>query len=118
MIMKRIRDGSKTADTFADEKFVLDPRYRIVKLLGKGTYGTVVSAVDTKGHGENGIPVAIKKVTRMWNHEVLLLRTIREVKLMKHFRGHRNVSIFRGGGHPVRAWVLPQFPSYASNPGR
>lgn len=94
LIIKRNREGSKTSETFADEKFVVDSRYKILKLLGKGTYGTVVSALDTKGSPEDGIPVAIKKVTRIWNHEVLLLRTVREVKLMKHFRGHRNVSTF------------------------
>lgn len=86
------KEKPKTSETFGDQLFVVDARYKLLKLLGKGTYGTVVMALDTKGTSDDGVPVAIKKVSRVWSHEVLLLRTLREVKLMKHFRGHRNVS--------------------------
>jgi len=36
--------------------------------------------------------VAIKKVTNVFSKKILAKRALREIKLLQHFRGHRNVS--------------------------
>ena len=41
--------------------------------------------------------VAIKKVTNVFSKKILAKRALREIKLLQHFRGHRNVS---GAGLP------------------
>lgn len=35
--------------------------------------------------------VAIKKVTNVFSKKILAKRALREIKLLQHFRGHRNV---------------------------
>jgi hypothetical protein len=39
--------------------------------------------------------VAIKKVTNVFSKKILAKRALREIKLLQHFRGHRNVSVRR-----------------------
>ena len=36
--------------------------------------------------------MAIKKVTNVFSKKILAKRALREIKLLQHFRGHRNVS--------------------------
>lgn len=38
--------------------------------------------------------VAIKKVTNVFSKKILAKRALREIKLLQHFRGHRNVCLF------------------------
>jgi mitogen-activated protein kinase 7 len=38
-----------------------------------------------------GDGVAIKKVTNVFSKKILAKRALREIKLLQHFRGHRNV---------------------------
>ncbi|KAJ1965787.1 mitogen activated protein kinase 2 [Dipsacomyces acuminosporus] len=42
-------------------------------------------------HIETGQHVAIKKVSRVGEKEVLAKRSLREIKLMRHFSGHENI---------------------------
>ncbi len=35
--------------------------------------------------------MAIKKVTNVFSKKILAKRALREIKLLQHFRGHRNV---------------------------
>lgn len=72
--------------------FSIDSRYQIEEVLGKGSYGTVCRAVQINSIGEPS-RIAIKRVTDIFRREVLLKRAIRELKLMKHFKGHKNVCI-------------------------
>ena len=44
-----------------------------------------------------GDGVAIKKVTNVFSKKILAKRALREIKLLQHFRGHRNVC-FRSTG--------------------
>lgn len=37
--------------------------------------------------------VAIKKVTNVFSKKILAKRALREIKLLQHFRGHRNVGL-------------------------
>lgn len=82
--------------------FSIDSRYKIIAVLGKGSYGTVCSAIDYKTMENSGtvydpsnpskaFRVAIKKVFNVFNKEVLLKRAVRELKLMRHFKGHKNI---------------------------
>ena len=52
---------------------------------------------DTRRHSaasdmHTGEGVAIKKVTNVFSKKILAKRALREIKLLQHFRGHRNVS--------------------------
>lgn len=40
---------------------------------------------------QTGDGVAIKKVTNVFSKKILAKRALREIKLLQHFRGHRNV---------------------------
>ncbi len=40
---------------------------------------------------QTGEGVAIKKVTNVFSKKILAKRALREIKLLQHFRGHRNV---------------------------
>ena len=44
-------------------------------------------------NNQTGEGVAIKKVTNVFSKKILAKRALREIKLLQHFRGHRNVSI-------------------------
>ncbi|PIA18741.1 Pkinase-domain-containing protein [Coemansia reversa NRRL 1564] len=61
--------------------------YRIVRDIGQGAYGFVCEAE----HIETGQHVAIKKVSRVGEKEILAKRSLREIKLMRHFSGHENI---------------------------
>lgn len=74
---------------FEKANFLIDSRYKVQQILGKGSYGTVCSAIDTGSQDKNAL--AIKKVCNIFNKEVLLKRAIRELKLMEFFKGHKNI---------------------------
>lgn len=76
---------------YDDINFAIDNRYTIQKLLGKGTYGVVCQATETGA--SNGRRIAIKKVMKIFTNEILVKRAFRELRLMRHFRGHKNVNI-------------------------
>lgn len=46
----------------------------------------------TRDIPRKGSEVAIKKVTNVFSKKILAKRALREIKLLQHFRGHRNVS--------------------------
>ncbi|KAH8929645.1 Pkinase-domain-containing protein [Atractiella rhizophila] len=70
------------------ESFLVDVGYQFVKELGAGAYGVVCSAK----HTETGESVAIKKVTKIFSKKILTKRALRELKLLHHFRGHKNIT--------------------------
>ena len=67
-------------------KFEVDSRYKIEETIGSGAYGVVCAAVDTK----TGCKVAIKKISRAFDVPAIAKRTLRELKILKHFK-HDNV---------------------------
>ncbi|CAG8607444.1 16583_t:CDS:10 [Dentiscutata erythropus] len=70
------------------QQFLVDDKYQFVRELGQGAYGVVCAARNTiTGEG-----VAIKKVTNVFNKTILTKRALREVKLLQHFRGHKNIT--------------------------
>ncbi|RKP37185.1 MAP kinase [Dimargaris cristalligena] len=62
-------------------------RYRLKRDIGQGAYGLVCEAEDMM----TGKLVAIKKVTRISDKEILAKRCLREIKLLRHFSGHDNI---------------------------
>lgn len=77
-----------TAHSFPAGKntFTLDTRYSLIRVVGSGAYGVVISSTDKK----KGKDVAIKMVPRAFNDEIDAKRILREIKLLKHFK-HENV---------------------------
>ncbi|KAJ9100129.1 hypothetical protein QFC20_005541 [Naganishia adeliensis] len=62
--------------------------YAFVKELGQGAYGCVISA----RHETSGEMCAIKKITNIFSKKILTKRCLREIKLLHHLRGHKNIT--------------------------
>ena len=67
-------------------RFDVDSRYTLVKPIGHGAYGVVCSAQDNL----TGEKVAIKKISRAYDHLTDTKRTLREIRILRHFN-HENV---------------------------
>lgn len=80
--------GRKAFKVFSQE-FIVDERYNVTKEIGQGAYGIVCAAQNVQT--QEG--VAIKKLTNVFSKKILAKRALREIKLLQHFRGHRNVSL-------------------------
>ncbi|XP_023756521.1 mitogen-activated protein kinase 9 [Lactuca sativa] len=66
-------------------------RYKILEIIGKGSYGVVCSAIDT----HTGEKVAIKKITDIFDHASDAIRILREIKLLRLLRHPDIVEIKR-----------------------
>ena len=101
--------GRKSFKVF-NQEFIVDERYTVTKELGQGAYGIVwyvvqnatdstpfvgnkrlTSSVLSAANSSNGEGVAVKKITNVFSKKILAKRALREIKLLQHFRGHRNV---------------------------
>eukprot|EP01029_Cantina_marsupialis_P012388 TRINITY_DN2733_c0_g1_i1.p1 TRINITY_DN2733_c0_g1~~TRINITY_DN2733_c0_g1_i1.p1 ORF type:complete len:366 (+),score=90.65 TRINITY_DN2733_c0_g1_i1:120-1217(+) len=67
-------------------KFTVPTKYKLIKPIGHGAYGVVVSAVNLETRDK----VAIKKVPRAFDDLVDAKRILREIKLLLHF-DHENI---------------------------
>lgn len=81
----------------ASVTFAMTPNYRLIKPIGKGAYGLVVSALDTNGPG-NAVTdsvgkreVAVKKVAHVLRDLVDAKRLLRELKIGQHLTDHENI---------------------------
>ncbi|OAL75128.1 hypothetical protein A7D00_0726 [Trichophyton violaceum] len=109
--------GRKVFKVF-NQDFIVDERYNVTKELGQGAYGIVCQqkqhpacVVTPQQRGEQRATanatwkidsaasniqtndgVAIKKVTNVFSKRILAKRALREIKLLQHFRGHRNIT--------------------------
>jgi mitogen-activated protein kinase 1/3 len=66
--------------------FTVDQRYSLIRTVGSGAYGVVISAKDAV----TDVDVAIKMVPKAFSDEIDAKRILREIKLLKHFR-HENI---------------------------
>ncbi|KAB2006292.1 hypothetical protein ES319_D11G334200v1 [Gossypium barbadense] len=66
-------------------------RYKILEVIGKGSYGVVCAALDT----HTGEKVAIKKIQDVFEHMSDAIRILREVKLVRLLRHPDIVEIKR-----------------------
>ena len=71
------------------ECFDVEERFVPLEVLGKGAYGVVVRAYDKKEKKE----VAIKKIKEIFLDPLDTKKVLRELKILKHFRGKENVCI-------------------------
>jgi hypothetical protein len=101
---RQIFDGKKTPEfiertlpfkhhSFAagNNTFTIDTRYNLIKMIGAGAYGVVISASDSKNSETKN--VAIKLVPRAFQDEVDAKRILREIKLLQHLRHENIISI-------------------------
>eukprot|EP01031_Cornospumella_fuschlensis_P041490 gene41490-50631_t len=81
-------DDDKSFHSFkaSGQQFEIPSRYTLIRPIGHGAYGVVISAQDKK----TGQKVAIKKIARAFEDPVDAKRILREIKLMKVF-SHENV---------------------------
>ncbi|XP_077424879.1 mitogen-activated protein kinase 12 [Vanacampus margaritifer] len=82
---RRVRPGYHRQEINKTSWEVPD-RYRELKQVGTGAYGTVCSAVDIRTRTK----VAIKKLYRPFQSELFAKRAYRELRLLKHMK-HENV---------------------------
>jgi mitogen-activated protein kinase 1/2 len=68
-----------------------------IKPIGRGAYGIVCSSVNR----ETNEKVAIKKIYNVFDNRVDALRTLRELKLLRHLR-HANVIALKDIMMPVQ----------------
>ncbi|GAB2229851.1 hypothetical protein Droror1_Dr00014107 [Drosera rotundifolia] len=66
-------------------------RYKILEVIGKGSYGVVCAAIDT----HTGEKVAIKKINDIFEHISDAIRILREIKLLRLLRHPDIVEIKR-----------------------
>uniref|UniRef100_A0A3B4XL48 mitogen-activated protein kinase n=1 Tax=Seriola lalandi dorsalis TaxID=1841481 RepID=A0A3B4XL48_SERLL len=86
-------DTSTTAKNLAllkahslDVKFDVGEEYDVIETIGTGAYGVVSSA----RRRDNGRQVAIKKISNAFEVVTNAKRTLRELKILKHFK-HDNI---------------------------
>ncbi|KAF9267254.1 mitogen activated protein kinase-like protein [Marasmius fiardii PR-910] len=65
--------------------FIVGNNYQPLDIIGEGAYGVVCSAI----HLPSQRKVAIKRITP-FDHSMFCLRTLREIKLLRHFH-HENI---------------------------
>ncbi|KAF9221333.1 Pkinase-domain-containing protein [Gyrodon lividus] len=68
--------------------FHVEKRWKLIREMGSGAYGVVVSAADEI----SGETVAIKLVTRVFEKVQLAKRALREITLLRHFANHENIT--------------------------
>ncbi|XP_062224078.1 mitogen-activated protein kinase 3 [Phragmites australis] len=76
--------------------FEIDTKYVPIKPIGRGSYGIVCSSINR----ETNEKVAIKKIHNVFDNRVDALRTLRELKLLRHLR-HENVIALKDIMMPV-----------------
>ncbi|KAG6645682.1 hypothetical protein I3843_08G132700 [Carya illinoinensis] len=81
-----VRQRGKHYYTMWKTVFEIDTKYVPIKPVGKGAYGVVCSSINR----ETNEKVAIKKIKNVFENTIDALRTLRELKLLRHLR-HENV---------------------------
>ncbi|CAL1714731.1 unnamed protein product [Somion occarium] len=81
------RQGYHSLMSSFGKVFHVEKRWKLIREMGSGAYGYVISAVDEI----SGEPVAIKMVTRVFEKVQLAKRALREITLLRHF-SHENIT--------------------------
>lgn len=79
--------SAKHTHSFTNASFTVDARYTPTKIIGTGAYGVVCAARDNLAKKD----VAIKKIKHSFQIATIAKRTLREIKLLRHFDRHENV---------------------------
>src|SRR5690606_19386627 len=83
--------------------FHIPTKYKLTKLLGRGSYGVVCSGINA----DTGEKVAIKKVLKLFREKTETKRLLREIKLLKFFE-HDNIIKIKDLLNPVKQRNLEQ----------
>jgi Serine/threonine protein kinase len=91
IVSEMTTDSSYAFHSFQVDKhtFTVDKRYSMIRTIGSGAYGVVISAKDFTG----GTNVAIKMIPKAFHDEIDAKRILREIKLLKHFKHENIISI-------------------------
>eukprot|EP00611_Tribonema_gayanum_P019733 TRINITY_DN3474_c1_g1_i1.p1 TRINITY_DN3474_c1_g1~~TRINITY_DN3474_c1_g1_i1.p1 ORF type:complete len:450 (-),score=158.10 TRINITY_DN3474_c1_g1_i1:463-1812(-) len=82
---RRTRRDTRVVNA-AGTDFELDVKYEMIKPIGHGAYGVVISAINH----ENNSKVAVKKIPGAFEDLIDAKRIVREIRLLRHFN-HENV---------------------------
>ncbi|KAF9269016.1 Pkinase-domain-containing protein [Marasmius fiardii PR-910] len=82
------RRGYHSLHSSFGKVFHVEKRWKLVREMGSGAYGVVISAADEI----SGETVAIKLVTRVFEKVQLAKRALREITLLRHFASHENIT--------------------------
>lgn len=85
-----MQNRKKLASTNPFENWELGEDYEPIKMLGKGSYGAVASAI----HKPSGTKVAIKKMDGVFEDEIDCKRILREVDLLRKLKHPYVIEIF------------------------
>lgn len=92
-----IRQGGKHYYSMWQTLFEIDTKYVPIKPIGRGAYGVVCSGFNR----ETNDKVAIKKINNVFENRIDALRTLRELKLLRHIR-HENVIALKDVMMPIQ----------------
>jgi hypothetical protein len=99
---QQIESGSKTVNedrsynsekndaiafTFNASSWSVGPRYKLLRLLGRGSYGEVAEASELC-RAEYDQKVAIKRIISAFDKEMDAIRLFREIHILRRLRGH------------------------------
>ncbi|KAK7030720.1 mitogen-activated protein kinase [Favolaschia claudopus] len=82
------RNGYHSLQSSFGKVFHVKKRWKLIREMGSGAYGVVISAGDEI----TGETVAIKLVSRVFDKIQLAKRALREITLLRHFTGHANIT--------------------------
>ncbi|KAJ7834097.1 kinase-like protein [Mycena leptocephala] len=82
------RKGYHSLHSSFGKVFYVKKRWKLIREMGSGAYGVVISAGDEI----TGETVAIKLVSRVFDKIQLAKRALREITLLRHFTGHANIT--------------------------
>ncbi|OIW00499.1 hypothetical protein TanjilG_24229 [Lupinus angustifolius] len=93
----RIKPKGKHYYTIWQTMFEIDTKYVPIKPIGRGSYGVVCSSINR----ETDEKVAIKKIGNIFENCIDALRTLRELKLLRHIQ-HENVIALKDVMMPIQ----------------
>lgn len=91
-----IRQRGKHYYSMWQTLFEVDTKYVPIKPIGRGAYGIVCSSINRVTNEK----VAIKKINNVFENRIDALRTLRELKLLRHIR-HENVIALKDVMMPI-----------------
>jgi len=77
-------------------KFDVESRFSILDVIGRGAYGVVCAGRDEL----TGQPIAVKRISGIFEHTTFTKRTLREIRLMRLLQ-HENLLGIKSILHPV-----------------
>eukprot|EP00940_MAST-03C_sp_MAST-3C-sp2_P000551 g551.t1 len=83
---------AKLRHIFEFQGWKVGSRYRLERLAGKGSYGSVAIATDLAEKRKRENPeVAIKRIRKVFETKTSAQRVLRELRILRHMRDHRNI---------------------------